>query len=248
MRAVLMYHSVDETGSPISMSPDEFRAHVDFFVSGAVRVRSLSDLLAGNATSDEHAVALTFDDAVLNFATEVAPVLGEHGLPVTLFVVPGHVGQHNRWGGTSQSGIPDLPLLDWDALGVLADGGGVDIGAHTRTHPHLTRCSTTAVEEELLGSADDLARHLGRRPATFSYPYGDCNDAVVEVAGRTFQWACTTQFRALHAQEHPARIPRLDACALRGRGRLERWGTRAFNLELQLRATARRTRRLWHAD
>ncbi|MEQ1692538.1 MAG: polysaccharide deacetylase family protein [Gemmatimonas sp.] len=248
MRAVLTYHSIDETGSPISIAPDAFRRHVAWLASGAVRVRSLTQLLTGNAREhDDSAVALTFDDGIVNFATHAAPLLSEHGLPVTLFVVADHVGRDNRWGGASQPGIPDLPLLDWDALGTLAEAG-VEIGAHTRTHPHLSRLSATAVQDEMLSGTEQITSRLGRRPTTFSYPYGDCNASVVSLARQSFQWACTTDFRTLQRQEDSARIPRLDACSFRKAGHLEQWGSPAFHLGIRLRAAARHARRLIRAD
>lgn len=244
MRGVLTYHSIDDSGSPISVAPDAFRRHVDWLASGAVRVRSLHDLLATNqSTSSDAAIALTFDDGIANFATHAAPLLKDRGLPVTLFVVSGHVGRDNRWGGRSQAGIPDLPLLDWDALGTLA-ADGVEIGAHTRTHPHLTRLSASAVQDEVLGATDEIVERLGRRPTTFSYPYGDCDDAVAAVARAAFQYACTTQFESLGADVDAARIPRLDACSYRDAGRLEEWGSVRFRAGVQLRRGVRWTRRV----
>ena len=38
MRAILTYHSIDESGSPISVDPDAFRRHVRWLASGRVRV------------------------------------------------------------------------------------------------------------------------------------------------------------------------------------------------------------------
>ncbi|MBL0169328.1 MAG: polysaccharide deacetylase family protein [Gemmatimonadaceae bacterium] len=248
MRAVLTYHSIDETGSPISIAPEAFQRHVAWLTGGSVRVQSLSALLADSENGHhEPAVALTFDDGIANFAEYAAPVLRDHDLPATLFVVADHVGRDNRWGGTSQAGIPDLPLLDWDALERLAKAG-VAIGAHTRTHPRLTRLSATAVEDELLTATDEIAARLGARPDSFAYPYGDCNDAVASVARTAFRWACTTEFRALRSREDHARIPRLDACSFRAPGHLEAWGSPGFRLGVGLRATARRMRRLLHTD
>jgi peptidoglycan/xylan/chitin deacetylase (PgdA/CDA1 family) len=244
MRGVLTYHSIDETGSPISIAPAAFRRHVSWLASGAVRVQSLHDLLdRAPSGSDDASVALTFDDGIVNFATHAAPLLRDHGLPVTLFVVSGHVGRDNRWGGRSQAGIPDLPLLDWDALGELA-GSGVEIGAHTKTHPHLTRLSAAALQDEVLGAPDAIAERLGRRPTLFSYPYGDHNDAVASAARQAFRYACTTEFRALRAREDAARIPRIDACSYRAAGQLEGWGTPRFRAGVQLRQGARLARRV----
>ena len=46
MRAILTYHSIDESGSPISISRRDFRRHIEWFASGAVQVLPLDVLAA----------------------------------------------------------------------------------------------------------------------------------------------------------------------------------------------------------
>src|SRR5690606_21388666 len=95
MKAILTYHSVDPSASPISIDEAAFRAHVRWLASGRVRVVGLDELIA--LPPDTDAVSLTFDDAFENFATTAWPVLRDHGLPVTLFVVAGFAGRSNTW-------------------------------------------------------------------------------------------------------------------------------------------------------
>ena len=235
MRAILTYHSVDDSGSPISVDRSAFREHAAFLATGAVRVLDVPGLLA--APEDAQAVALTFDDAFANFASEAWPLLRDRGLPATLFVVSGHAGGTNDWGGRTQRGIPTLPLLDWDALGRLAEEG-VTLGAHSRTHPDLRRVDGAALTDEVAGSAETIRARTGRTPETFAYPYG-LLDARVVAAASGYRHACTTEMRALRGGEPPHRLPRLDAYYLRGRGRLARWGTTALAGYLRFRSAAR---------
>src|SRR5262245_46283197 len=114
MRAILTYHSIDDSGSPISVRPDAFERHVEWLASGLVRVTTMERLL--EVPASEHAVAITFDDGFENFRDVAAPRLLAHGFPVTLFVVSGRIGRTNSWGGCREPGIPELPLLDWPAL------------------------------------------------------------------------------------------------------------------------------------
>ena len=69
---------------------------------------------------------------------------------------------------------PDLAprVLSWPELRRLA-GAGVVLGAHSRTHPLLSRISPQRVAEEIAGSVDDLRRETGRAPAAFAFPGGD---------------------------------------------------------------------------
>jgi peptidoglycan/xylan/chitin deacetylase (PgdA/CDA1 family) len=240
VKAILTYHSIDPSGSPISVDADAFRAHVRWLAAGAVQVVTIPELM--RLPHDADAVALTFDDAFANFASEAAPRLADHGLPATLFVVTDHVGGTNAWGGVESRGIPTLPLLGWDALGRLAERG-VTLGAHTRTHPHLTTLGAAARRDEIEGSAARLERETGVRPTTFAYPYGDADEAVAADAAASCAWAVTTEMRALGSAERPHLLPRLDMFYLRAPGRLESWGTPRFRRRLWLRARARGVRR-----
>src|SRR4029079_2065351 len=134
MRAILTYHSVDETGSVISIGERSFRRHVAWLAERRARVVPLDQIMS--VPEDEDAVAITFDDGLASFGRVAAPLLLDHGLPVTLFVVTDAVGSSNVWRGRQDPGIPVQALLDWEQLGAL-HGAGVRIGAHTCTHPRL---------------------------------------------------------------------------------------------------------------
>lgn len=239
-RAILTYHSIDDSGSPISVSPETFRAHVRFLASGRVRVVPLDALLA--LPDDADAVALTFDDGFANFASHALPLLREHGLPATVFVVTNHVGGTNDWGGVRQPGIPTLPLLDWQALGNVRESG-VAIGAHTRRHPDLTAVPPDDLADEVVGSAEALTQALGEAPRAFAYPYGRFDQRVSTVVRQRFAQACTTELRPLSVRDDPVLLPRLDAWYFQGR-RLETWGTPTFRRYVWMRDKGRRVRRL----
>jgi peptidoglycan/xylan/chitin deacetylase (PgdA/CDA1 family) len=187
------------------------------------------------------ALALTFDDGFVSFATEAMPLLLDHGLPATLFIVTDHVGGDNSWRGRSTSGIPVLPLLDWDALGRLRESG-VTLGAHTRTHPNLPMLTDGLLEEEILGGADAMERRLGERPQGFAYPFGAVNSRVAGVVARCYRWACTTEFRPMSAGESLTLLPRLDAWYFRETDRFANWGSPSFRVWVWYRRQGRRAR------
>lgn len=242
MRAVLMYHSVDRSGSVISVTPEAFADHVRWLASGMVRVVPLTELLS--LGEDEDAVSITFDDGLETVRTEAAPLLIAHGFPATVFVVSGHVGSDNRWNGTGDAGIPAQPVLDWDALGRLQNQHW-SIGAHTRHHPRLTQCSPTQVADELDGATEDIRVALGARPTTFAYPYGAVNDRVAAAAAARFTLACTTAFQPVQRATPPELVPRLDAWYFKDATRLKRWGTRSWRRSIAIRHALRRARAAW---
>ena len=240
MKAILTYHSVDESGSVISIPEQTFRQHVRWLASGRVRVLPL-DRLAG-APPGEDAVAITFDDGLESFERIAAPLLREHGLPATLFVVTGAVGTTNVWGGRADAGIPVFGLIGWESLGRLA-AEGVSIGAHTCTHPDLARIGRDAVEREIVASKTALARELGVDATTFAYPYGALCDAARDVVAREFRYGVTTRLAMLAPHDDPAVLPRLDSYYFRAPGSLEAWGTARFRVRMGLLAGARSVRR-----
>lgn len=234
-----MYHSIDDSGSPISVGRDSFRAHVTWLASGRVKVVPLDEIMSVDSSAD--AVALTFDDGFANFASEAAPLLLEHRLPVTVFVVADQAGKTNAWGGFEPRGIPTLPLLDWKELGRLAEAG-VTLGGHTRTHPRLAGLSREALQDEIAGSAERIQAECGVRPGTFAYPYGAFDQAAVAAVTEVYRLGCTTELRVLGEAESSHLLPRLDMYYFQHHGRLEAWGNRSFQWRLSFRAKARAIR------
>lgn len=240
MRAILTYHSIDDSGSVISVTAERFAEHVRFLASSGVRVLSVEDLLSHDDGSP--AVAITFDDAFTNFATAAWPLLRDRGFPVTVFVPTGHVGATNRWSAIPGGDMPELPVMNWDALARLSEEG-VELGAHTRTHADLRHLDPAAVRDEVAGSFDDIARATGRRPTGFAYPYGYFNEAVVRETERWSRWACTTLLGPLGSTVEAHRLPRLDAYFFRGRSALNAYGTGRFRAYIAVRAAIRQLRR-----
>ena len=67
---ILTYHSIDDSGSVISVSPAQFRRHMQILTEKRIRVVPLRDVQATPG-----AVALTFDDGYRNLVEHAAPVL-----------------------------------------------------------------------------------------------------------------------------------------------------------------------------
>lgn len=239
MRAILTYHSIDPSGSPVSIDEGALRRHIAFLRSGKVAVVRLEEILA--VPEQRAAVALTFDDGFTNFESVAWPLLRYQDFPVTLFVATQRVGRDNAWGGASARGIPTLPLLGWDALRRMQKQG-LTLGSHSRTHPRLTQLDDEALADELDGSLVDMERELGVRPGSFCYPYGDVDARVAAAVRSRFARACTTELATLPPSPDAHLLPRLDAFYYRGAGRLESFGSLAFRAHLRLRAAARRLR------
>lgn len=241
MRAILMYHSIDASGSVISVDEATFRGHADWLAGEGPSVVPLVELLARD--DDEDLVALTFDDGFRNFGSTAWPILRERGLAATVFAVSGRTGSTNEWDGRSEPHIPVLDLLDWDELGTLA-GEGVEIGSHTRNHPHLAGLDADRLEDEVAGAAEEIETRLGKRPAGFAYPYGSLDTVAETRVASLHEWACSTELDVLEPDAPRYRLPRLDAYYYRRPGTLEAWGNARFRVRLATRQAGRRARSL----
>ena len=241
MRAILTYHSIDPSGSPISCHPDAFARHVEWMTAGGVAVTTLEGLMS--LPEDADAVALTFDDAYVNFEQIAAPRLLDHGLPVTLFVVADRAGSGNIWDDGPRRTTPELPLLGWPALLRLQDRG-VTLGAHSRTHADLSVLDGERLEDEVLGSAEAIATRAGRRPEAFAYPYGRTSPGGARAVAKGFRFGCTTEFRALAGADDPALLPRLDMYYFQRPGSLAQWGRATFDARIRMRHLARSVRKM----
>ncbi|MGH9935059.1 MAG: polysaccharide deacetylase family protein, partial [Blastocatellia bacterium] len=213
--AVLTYHSLDTSGSVVSVAPQAFAAQMSALAEAGFRGVSLREALihreARNAWP-ERSVALTFDDGYANFYEAAAPALARHGFTATVFVVSGHIGGRNDW-ARPPAGLGLRAMLSWSRI-VELSSAGIEIGAHTRRHRDLRRLSTPETRGEIAGSRAEIEYRLGCSVESFAYPFGYVSPASLEVVRQEFRAACTTVLRRAGG-EPLHELPRVDMYYLR---------------------------------
>jgi peptidoglycan/xylan/chitin deacetylase (PgdA/CDA1 family) len=104
--------------------------------------------------------------------------------------------------------------LTEEELRLLADGELVEVGAHTVTHPVLSRIPEPDQRWETAQSKSELEVLLGRPVRTFSYPYGGRNDysetTVSAVRGAGYAVACTTNRDLVYRRTSRFELPRFS--------------------------------------
>ena len=95
---------------------------------------------------------------------------------------------------------------------------GMEIGAHTRTHPILARCAPEDAAAEIAAGRDDLSAILGEPPRFFAYPNGkpgaDYDSSHVAMARRMgFDAALSTVWGAARAGDDLYQLPRFTPWA-----------------------------------
>jgi peptidoglycan/xylan/chitin deacetylase (PgdA/CDA1 family) len=207
---ILTYHSLDTTGSVISIPPEMFRKQMAWLAETGAPVVPLAKV-----QETPGAVALTFDDAFRNFFEYAFPVLRQYNFPATLFVITSYCGLRNNW--PSQPLVPAIPtfeLMPWVEVEEVARAG-IEIGSHSATHARMSQLSEAEVEEELRVSRRVIEDRIGKTIETFAYPYGDFTPAVRTVVGRHFRLACSTELEFVSPKSDPLSLPRIDVYYLR---------------------------------
>ncbi len=155
----------------------------------------------------EPAVVITFDDGYANVLRHGTPLLKERGFRATQFIVADLIGRTNEWdqrNGEAAEKLMDIEQIrDW-----LAQGH--EIGAHSRTHPFLTRIPASSAREEIAGSKRKLEDIFGTPIHHFCYPYGDYNAAVRDLAQEAgYETACSDEFGINTGETDPLALKRL---------------------------------------
>lgn len=213
---ILMYHSLDDGGSPISVSPGLFERQMQTLHQSGVNVISFGQLVRsinnGESLPGKSAV-LTFDDGFENVYQHGFPVLQKYGFPATVFLVAGYCGKTNDW-PSQPPGIPRLPLMNWEQISEM-DNSGIEFGAHTHNHPRLDRVCRSELELEVVNSKLAIEHRLGHQIDLFSYPYGRFDQASSALVAENYLGACTTRLGTVSGRSDPLALERVDAYYVR---------------------------------
>ncbi len=104
-------------------------------------------------------------------------------------------------------------MLDWDQVREMRQGG-ISFGAHTASHPILSRIPLQRAEEEILQSKRDVENALQQEASLFAYPNGrpaDFNSEIVALVKKAgFEAAVTTVFKNNSADEDLFQLNRIN--------------------------------------
>ena len=169
---VLLYHAVTTTPghhiAPFTVSPDDFAQHLDLVLEAGYRCTTFGDLLRTEREGDlpERLAVITFDDGYADFASEALPRLSARSLVSTLYLTTGWLE-----GGGPRTPGPTDRMLSMSQLPELVDQG-VELGAHSHSHPHMDTLQRRALGDELRRPKAILEDALDRPVTTFAYPHG----------------------------------------------------------------------------
>ena len=209
---VIMYHHVGPsrpgTYPDLTVSPEQFERQIRWLAKRGYVGILPSDWLRWRRKGTglpEKPILLTFDDAYDDTAQFALPILRRYGFGAAVFVVTERLGGTNTW--DEADGCGSLQLMTAEQIRSWAEQG-IEFGAHSRTHPNLTKLSAAECSAEVAGSKSDLSALLGAPVVSFAYPYGELNDAVCDLVRGEFDLAFGVEEGMNNLRGDPHRIRR----------------------------------------
>lgn len=117
------------------------------------------------------------------------------------------------WAGAGLEGRPTHRILSQNEVVDLAEGGLIEVGAHTVTHPVLSSLPASVQQNEIQQSKAQLEAVLGRPVNSFAYPHGSRSDytaQTVAIAQETgFNCACSNFAEMVWQETERFQLPRV---------------------------------------
>jgi biofilm PGA synthesis lipoprotein PgaB len=215
--AVLEYHHIDPQASSYTITPDTFKQHLDALLANHYQVISMNEyieFLKGKHSVPPDAVVITFDDGYESFYQYAYPVLKDHHMVASNFIIVGDLETN-----------PGIPFLKWNEIeemyhqgftfyshtykahDFVEDSGGKLVDPLTNPI-YLKDKNRTETEEEYeqrvkadLEQANQIIESkLGAQERLLCFPHGRYNQTLLKLGNETGIQYFFTGIDGLNAQ------------------------------------------------
>ncbi len=207
-QAILCYHKT-ESASPgarikgLYLEPALFQKQIRELSSAG-----FSFVPPGFTTGRDN-ITIAFDDGFCSNLEAALPVMQELRCRSINYLVADRIGKTSDW--EAVEGGEACPLMDEAQIRVWLAAGHW-IGAHTCTHPRLSRIPRAQAKEEIRASKKKLEDRFGQSIEHFAYPFGDYDEEVAEMVREAgFRTACTMDRGVNDRGMDPFRLKRWTA-------------------------------------
>jgi len=175
---VLYHHVATDTPPSTSISPADFRSHLEFLRDNnysVVPLQLMIESLQKQQALPDRAIAITFDDGYSSIYSEAFPLLQSFGFPFSVFLStePINNGQRN--------------YMSWDQVREMSEAG-VLIGNHMVDHPYMLENQEgdheqwlASLRTDLLLAEETILAETGQSHRYLAYPYGEYNPAIKQM-------------------------------------------------------------------
>ena len=210
---ILMYHRIgDGHDSPWWVTPSDFETHLRFLRESGYRSILPSDLAAHarwGKPLPPKPVILTFDDGFLNNLTTAEPLLQRYGFRAVVYLITAQIAERPE----DRRTFEETACLTWPEIAAMRRRGTFAFGGHT--HDHVNLAAESDPMPQIRECYRQMKQHLGRRPDSFCYPYGQSNAAAVEAVRRrgfTTGMLCQDSVAMAGPAMKRLELPRVSVC------------------------------------
>jgi peptidoglycan/xylan/chitin deacetylase (PgdA/CDA1 family) len=212
---ILLYHSIDDSGSLMSTSAVTFRRQMDYIKKRGYHTISLSEFVNDayqEKTLSKKLVVITFDDGFENNYLYAFPILKQYGFSATIFLTTDYINNSAKWierdfnsilrrpflSSTSKNNeaqlyknMSDFPSLTWDEIKEMSEYG-IKFGSHTSSHSQLCDLTLEKAKEDIYRSKVVIEKKIDKHVDSFAYPYSDFTPEVKQLVKQLgFSCACS---------------------------------------------------------
>jgi len=204
---VLMYHSVSRSNQLyFTVTPEEFHRQLSYLQMKGHQIISMNEIASffgeKAETLSKKSVCLTFDDGYRDNLTEALPILEQFQAPAIIYVATNYALK-----GESPK---HLPVCSPQEIRELAAHPLITVGAHTHTHPKLSKLPKDAARQDILQGLRMLEEWIQQPIHHFAYPHGSFSVETIELVKEIgFQTAVTTRPEYIGYHQDEFRIGRI---------------------------------------
>jgi len=214
---VLCYHSIHPTKIFSSATPALLSQHLRW-LKDQCELIPFGRIMEAARSSDgsRPRVAITFDDGYADNYEWAFPLLQEYAVPATFFLTSGLLANDPavvaRCARLRCAPPEAVRALEWSHVREMWKAG-MEVGAHTHSHPNLARLNPAAIRKELQHSKSLIEDQLGAAVPLMAYPFGKPHRhftaATMQLAAEAgYACAAAATFRGVQPSHSPFAVPR----------------------------------------
>lgn len=160
---VIYYHDVVASNgeSYMRINIDIFKQQMEYIADKGYQTIRFDDIDqdASRQQYTANSLLITFDDGWQSNYSAIFLMMKKLGLKYNIFLEVAKIGTASDY-------------LTWEQVREMYDSGLVGFGAHTFTHPNMSKTSNYDLKKEIYDANKIIESKLGIHPSDFCFPFG----------------------------------------------------------------------------
>lgn len=201
----------------------EFKEQIDYLIEHDAQFLTEEQVvktLQTGSTFPDRCVWISFDDIEQSVYTNAFPILKEHAIPFSIYVLTAQVGKNYQ----------NLQMASWEQLQKMQQSGLVEVGVHTHNLHYLEDNKAVFLQptmqqsflHDLRQSKKEIYEQLGTVPKHFAYPFGTGSSELAAILEKENMTAAILVPQTIKEHDSPMWINRL-MITTEGFGEITSW-------------------------